>query len=84
MYWIGDALRGHGFDQSGEIADGDLLLAADVEDLDPPRSGCSISLASAPTVSLTWQKQRDCVPSPKTVSGWPASAARTKLGSTMP
>ena len=29
-------------------------------------------------------KLRGCVPSPKTVIGWPASACRTNVGITMP
>ena len=40
--------------------------------------------SSAPTTSATWVKERDCVPSPNTVIGSPASAWRTKFGITMP
>ncbi len=39
---------------------------------------------SASTVSWTCAKQRVCVPSPKTVSGWPLTAWRAKRGSTIP
>ena len=39
---------------------------------------------NARTTSLTCVKQRDCVPSPYTVMGSPASAWRTKFGMTIP
>src|SRR6267142_5095199 len=50
----------------------------------PIAFGSCTSFTSAPTTSLTCVKARDCVPSPKTVIGSPASACRTKLGMTIP
>ena len=50
----------------------------------PIACGSPTSLISAPTTSATWVKARDCVPSPNTVIGSPASAWRTKFGMTIP
>ena len=46
--------------------------------------GSSIKATIALTTSPTYVKLRDCVPSPKTVIGCPASACRTKFGITIP
>ena len=50
----------------------------------PIAFGSTTSFSSAPTTSATCVNERDCVPSPNTVIGSPASACRTKFGITMP
>src|SRR3954463_10506861 len=46
--------------------------------------GSLTSFTSAPTTSATCVNERDCVPSPNTVIGSPASACHTKFGITIP
>ena len=58
----------------------DLLVVADVEDLPVRRLGRSMRPIERAHHVADVVKQRDCLPSPKTVIGSPASAWRTKSG----
>ena len=57
----------------------DFLRATHIEHV-ADRPGSSSRATMPSTTSATWQKQRVCVPSPKTVNGSPARAWRTKRG----
>src|SRR5471030_2065306 len=70
-------------DEPREFEHGNFLRAADVENL-TARLRQSCKRTSASTTSFTRQKQRVCLPSPKTFSGSFFFAAAMKRGKTIP